>query len=112
MSVTGRRGRPPGTAKTGGRTRGTPNRATLEVAEKLAALGCDPIEALATIAMDKNNPLELRVRVLSDLASYRYPKRKPTDDFYEVGPPTVTIRPVYETESQHSEEGDDDKQSV
>src|SRR5689334_10116780 len=37
--------------KTGGRRRGTPNRRTGEVAERLAALGCDPIEGMARIAM-------------------------------------------------------------
>src|SRR3954451_15984279 len=37
--------------KTGGRRRGTPNRRTGEVAERLAALGCDPIELMAAIAM-------------------------------------------------------------
>src|SRR3954468_16183547 len=37
--------------KTGGRRRGTPNRRTGEVAERLAALGCDPIEGMAAIAM-------------------------------------------------------------
>ena len=33
--------------KTGGRTKGTPNRRTAEVSEKLEALGCDPIEGMA-----------------------------------------------------------------
>lgn len=37
--------------KTGGRQKGTPNRATLEVIEKLEELGCDPIIGMAHIAM-------------------------------------------------------------
>lgn len=44
-------GRPPGTPKTGGRQKGTPNKATLEVMEKLEKLGCDPIIGMAHIAM-------------------------------------------------------------
>lgn len=42
--------RPPGLPKTGGRQRGTPNKATVDVAEKLAALGCDPLKILASLA--------------------------------------------------------------
>src|ERR1700722_5906343 len=54
--------RPRGLAKTGGRQRGTPNRKTHELAEKLEGLGCDPIEGLAKIAMDAETAPELKVR--------------------------------------------------
>ncbi len=37
--------------KTGGRTSGTPNRKTQAVIDHLEALGCDPIEGMAKIAM-------------------------------------------------------------
>jgi hypothetical protein len=40
----------------GGRQKGTPNRRTQEVADKLAALDCDPIEGMARIAEDTANP--------------------------------------------------------
>ncbi|MEI7658898.1 MAG: hypothetical protein WCK33_12625 [Phycisphaerae bacterium] len=56
--------------KTGGRTKGTPNKRTVEVMEKLEALGCDPIEGMARLAMDTSNPPELRGRMLSELAQY------------------------------------------
>ncbi|HET7215471.1 MAG TPA: hypothetical protein VFL79_17915 [Terriglobia bacterium] len=59
--------------------KGTPNRATVEIGAKLAALGCDPIEILARIAMDKKAPLENRIRCAIELASYTYPKRKPLE---------------------------------
>ena len=62
--------------KTGGRTRGTPNKRTVEVAERLAALGCDPIEGMAMLAMDPVNPPELRGRMFAELAGYVAPKRK------------------------------------
>ena len=38
--------------KTGGRSKGTPNKATLEVQERLEELGCDPIEGMARIGME------------------------------------------------------------
>lgn len=65
--------------KTGGRTAGTPNRRTAEVAERLAALGCDPIEGMAALAMDDSNPPELRGRMFAELAQYVAPKRKALD---------------------------------
>jgi hypothetical protein len=60
----------------GGRKRGSPNRRTLDVIEKLAALDCDPIEGMALIAMDKKSPVELRGRMFAELAQYIAPKRK------------------------------------
>lgn len=71
--------RPKGLPKTGGRIRGTPNRKTELVAKKLAKLGCDPIEGLALIALDPETKVELKVRCLSELAQYVYPKRKAVD---------------------------------
>jgi hypothetical protein len=79
MAIAGKGGRPLGVPKTGGRKKGTPNKATLTVAEKLEALGCDPIEGMARIAMDEKNSPETRGRYYSELAQYLYPKRKPVD---------------------------------
>ena len=62
--------------KSGGRTKGTPNRKTQEVVERLEALGCDPIEGMARIAMNEANPPELRGRMFAELAGYVAPKRK------------------------------------
>ena len=62
--------------KTGGRQAGTPNKRTQGVIERLEALGCDPIEGMARIAMDKDAPLELRGRMYSELAQYVACKRK------------------------------------
>ena len=67
-----RKGKTPGS----GRRAGTPNRKTAEVAERLAALGCDPLTGLAAIAMDEANSPELRARVYSELAQYLFPKRR------------------------------------
>ena len=62
--------------KTGGRTKGTPNRSTADVVARLAELGCDPIEGMALIALDPTNPPELRGKMFAELAGYVAPKRK------------------------------------
>ncbi len=72
--------------KTGGRMRGTPNRRTLEVIERLDLLGCDPLEGMARIAMDAANPIELRGRMFAELASYVYPKRRAVEVKGDEGP--------------------------
>ncbi len=41
-----------GRAKTGGKQKGTPNKSSASVREKLERLSCDPIEGMATIAMN------------------------------------------------------------
>lgn len=62
--------------KTGGRVRGTPNRRTQDIQSLLALIGCDPIEGMARIAMDAQNPIEIRARMYAELAQYIAPKRK------------------------------------
>jgi hypothetical protein len=79
MTITGKGGRPIRLPKTGGRKKGTPNRATLALKEKLDTFGCDPLLELAKMAMNEANPLEIRVRCLSEIAPYVYPKRKPVE---------------------------------
>jgi hypothetical protein len=65
--------------KTGGRKKGTPNKRTMELAERLEAMGCDPLEGMARIAMDPESPPELRGRMYAELAQYVYPKRRAID---------------------------------
>ena len=62
--------------KTGGRKAGTPNKQTAEITAKLEALGCDPLEGMARLAMDQANPPELRGRMFAELAQYVAPKRR------------------------------------
>lgn len=42
----------------------------------LVRLKCEPIEGLVKIAMNEENPPELRGRMYAELASFVYPKRK------------------------------------
>lgn len=62
--------------KTGGRQVGTPNRVTQDIADKLAAVGCDPLLGMAKLAADMNNSPDLRGRMLAELARYVAPQRK------------------------------------
>ncbi len=83
------RGSLPGERR-GGRQKGVPNKATLSVMEKLAALGCDPIEGMARLASDENNRPELRGRMLAELAAYVAPKRKAIEHTGAEGGPIAT----------------------
>lgn len=96
-----------------GRTKGTPNKRTVEVQERLASLGCDPIKAMALIvcqdalklAVDAGYitqeaanedpvgsreracelyPPELRAKMASELAQYVAPKRKAVEHSGEI----------------------------
>ena len=64
--------------KTGGREKGTPNKRTQDVLEKLEQLGCDPIEGMARIAQqaEEEGDKVLAARMYTELAPYIAPKRK------------------------------------
>ena len=75
--------------KTGGRIKGTPNKKTEAVVERLLNLGCDPISGMAHIAMDANNSPELRGKMYAELAGYLFPKRKATEIKTDDGPKVI-----------------------
>ena len=77
--------------KTGVRKAGTPNTRPLDVIERLDQLGCDPIEGMTKIALDQQNPVELRPRMFSDLAQYVAPKRRAVDHSATDGTGNITI---------------------
>ena len=76
----GQRGRPPGHPKTGGRERGTPNRSTAALQEKLAALGCDPTEELVKIAREPRTETGMKVTIFSLFMRHTNPIPKPVAD--------------------------------
>lgn len=76
----GKSGRPLGLPKTGGRGKGTPNRATSELKEKLASLNCDPTEELVKIARDPKTETGTKASIFSQLMRYTAPIPKPVDD--------------------------------
>jgi hypothetical protein len=70
------------------------DRRTAEVRQKLEALGCDPIEGMARIAMDESQPMALRASMYRELAQYVAPKRKALEHKGEVAsanPPVFVI---------------------
>jgi hypothetical protein len=74
---------------TAGRRRGVPNKRTQDVAERLAALGCDPIEGMAQLALATDTPVEVRARMFAELAGYVFPKRKAVELSGDGGGPVV-----------------------
>lgn len=69
---------PIGQKKTGGRVKGTPNKATQEIIDKLKELDCDPIAGLARIAQLAMDEADLKTAkdAYKELAQYIAPKRK------------------------------------
>ena len=61
-----------------GRKKGTPNKKTQSVIDQLAALDCDPIEGMATIALKamEDKDFILAGSMFKELAQYVAPKRK------------------------------------
>ena len=62
--------------KTGGRKKGTPNKKSLELLQKLEELNYEPLEKLIIIANDDKTSTELKVKINLELLSYIYPKKK------------------------------------
>ncbi len=81
--------KPPGS----GRKAGTPNKRTKSIEEKLEAMGCDPIEAMARLAMDENESSALRFAALKELAQYVAPKRKAVEVSSAQEPFVIVISP-------------------
>jgi hypothetical protein len=67
-----------GCKKLGGRVKGTPNKKTQAVIDRLAELKCDPIERMVVVARDAHAAGELSTaaQMYKELAQYVAPKRK------------------------------------
>ena len=73
-----------------GRPKGSKSRRQLAVEAKLEQLGCDPITAMATLAMDENTPLDLQIKLYCELAQYVVPRRKAVEQPIAIELPTLT----------------------
>jgi hypothetical protein len=62
--------------KTGGRKKGTPNKTTKNIRSSLKKMGCDPLQAIARIAMkaEEDGDTEIALRAYKELALYVAPK--------------------------------------
>lgn len=73
-------------AKTGGRSKGTPNKRTTDAQEIAERLQCDPFEVLCFFAKGDwkglgyqqklSIPLEIRAKAAAEASKYLYPQRK------------------------------------
>ena len=68
--------------KTGGRQKGTPNKKTVDLLERLG--NYNPLDALLAISQDEDTPLEIQVKINLDLMNYIYPKRKSVEFNYKI----------------------------
>ena len=67
--------RPPGA----GRKRGSIPKLSKEVSSRLEALGCDPIEGMAKIALNKRVNMSIRAAMYRELAKYVAPQLRATE---------------------------------
>lgn len=65
--------------KTGGRKKGTPNRATVAKELEIAASGLTPLEFMLGVLRDEEKPFDARMDAAKAAAPYCHPKRSPVD---------------------------------
>ena len=83
--------------------RGTRNRASRDVRERLEALRCDPIAGMAQLAMDEANAPELRGRMYAELAAYCFPRLRAIELKAEIKPATYVPRePVSDEDAERA----------
>ncbi|MBF0554129.1 MAG: hypothetical protein HQK96_06155 [Nitrospirae bacterium] len=72
-------GKTKGVKKTGGRTKGSKNKRTVELENRLKEAGFDPVSILVDMAVDTNIDAGLRAKICLDAMQYLYPKRRAID---------------------------------
>ena len=60
--------------KTGGRVKGTPNKASAAKAEAVAASGLTPLDYMLSIMRDEENPKDMRLDAANKAAPFVHPK--------------------------------------
>ena len=65
--------------KTGGRKKGTPNRATAAKEAEIAASGLTPLDFMLSVLRDVERAFEARMDAAKAAAPYCHPKRAPVD---------------------------------
>lgn len=74
-----KRGRKPGSPKTGGRAKGVPNKSTTAWSTILDQKGFNIAEEAINLFSDKNTSSQLKFHILQFLAQYTKPSLKPTE---------------------------------
>jgi DNA invertase Pin-like site-specific DNA recombinase len=89
-----RRGRKPGTKKTGGRKKGSLDKPKQELIERIRQKFPDycPVEAMCIIASDMGNEVSIRLSASKEVSQYIYPKLKSIDHNHggQNGNPIIT----------------------
>ena len=83
-----------GHIKTGGRSKGTPNKNKQELINRIESEfpGYDPVLSMVAIARDENTPLELRITCHKEVAKYTHPQRKAVEMTADVDMPIISIK--------------------
>ena len=81
-----------GSAKTGGRKKGVPNKNKIELQDRIKAKYPDycPVEAMCEIATDILNEVNIRLTANKEVAQYIYPKLKSIEHKGEGGLPITS----------------------
>lgn len=80
--------------KTGGRVRGTPNRATAAKAAEVAASGLTPLDFMLAALRDEEKAFDTRMDAAKAAAPYVHPKRAPVDsDGNDTGLTVIVNKP-------------------
>tara|TARA_R100000234_G_scaffold119919_1_gene104335 strand:+ start:437 stop:745 length:309 start_codon:yes stop_codon:yes gene_type:complete len=95
-----------GYRKGAGRPKGSLGDKSLAVQALLEKVGCNPIEALANIAMDNSNTPELRFQANKELAQYVAPKRRAVELDAEVDG-GISVNVLSFSETKNKDEGYD-----
>lgn len=82
-------GRPKGLPKTGGRKKGTRNKATAEKAAEIAASGLTPLDYMLSVMRDETVPRPERVDAANKAAPYIHPKLASIEHTGEDGGPLI-----------------------
>lgn len=74
----------PGSAKTGGRGKGVPNKRSDSAAETLDALGFNGLAEMYRMWSDPSATEASRVKLIAEMTQYQFPKRKALEHSGEV----------------------------
>lgn len=72
-------GRPKGLPKTGGRKKGSPNKAAVATAAEIAASGLTPLDYMLSVLRDENKSDDERAKMAAAAAPYVHPRIAPVD---------------------------------
>jgi hypothetical protein len=89
-----KRGKKPGSPKTGGRRKGSKNKRTLAIEE--GAKGMLPLQFMLKVMRDPTKPIELRCEMAKSAAPYLHAKRAPEDRGGNTVPTMIYVHPDLE----------------